>query len=132
MTKWNELKVKFSLLSKEEKLVILFCCSFVVSLIPAGFIAAVFAGEWDAGFFRKLVLSITTGYGIISTLIFAAAITFAPGFRLRQWRESYGLPAMCQIERFSQPDETNSQMHDETYHQRGIPSDCCHVASDRQ
>lgn len=76
MTKWNELKVKFSLLSKEEKLVILFCCSFVVSLIPAGFIAAVFAGEWDAGFFRKLVLSITTGYGIISTLIFAAAITF--------------------------------------------------------
>lgn len=75
MTKWNELKVKFSLLSKEEKLVILFCCSFVVSLIPAGFIAAVFAGEWDAGFFRKLVLSITTGYGIISTLIFAAAIT---------------------------------------------------------
>ena len=76
MTKWNELKVKFSLLSKEEKLVILFCCSFVVSLIPAGFIAAVFAGEWDAGFFRKLFLSITTGYGIISTLIFTAAITF--------------------------------------------------------
>lgn len=76
MTKWNELKVKIQMLSKGEQLILLFICAFVVALFPGGYIAALMAGEWESGFFRKMVLALTTGYGIISTLIFAAAITF--------------------------------------------------------
>ena len=51
MTKWNEFKTKILMLSKGEKLVLLFCFSFLVSLFPAGCIAKVFVGEWDAGLF---------------------------------------------------------------------------------
>ena len=76
MTKWNELKVKIQMLSKGEQLILLFICAFVVALFPGGYIAALMVGEWESGFFRKMVLALTTGYGIISTLIFAAAITF--------------------------------------------------------
>lgn len=76
MTKWNELKVKIQMLSKGEQLILLFICAFVIALFPGGYIAALMVGEWESGFFRKLVLALTTGYGIISTLIFAAAITF--------------------------------------------------------
>lgn len=76
MTKWNEFKTKILMLSKGEKLVLLFCFSFLVSLFPAGFIAKVFVGEWDAGLLRGFVLALTTGYGIVTALIFACAITF--------------------------------------------------------
>lgn len=76
MTKWNEFKTKILMLSKGEKLVLLFCFSFLVSLFPAGCIAKVFIGEWDAGLLRGFVLALTTGYGIVTALAFACAITF--------------------------------------------------------
>lgn len=76
MTKWNEFKTKILMLSKGEKLVLLFCFSFLVSLFPAGCIAKVFVGEWDAGLLRGSVLALTTGYGIVTALVFACAITF--------------------------------------------------------
>lgn len=76
MTKWNEFKTKILMLSKGEKLVLLFCFSFLISLFPAGCIAKVFAGEWDAGLLRGFVLALTTGYGIVTALVFACAITF--------------------------------------------------------
>ena len=64
------------MLSKGEKLVLLFCFSFLISLFPAGCIAKVFVGEWDAGVLRGFVLALTTGYGIVTALVFACAITF--------------------------------------------------------
>lgn len=76
MTKWNEFKTKILMLSKGEKLVLLFCFSFLVSLFPAGCIAEVFVGEWNAGLLRGFVLALTTGYGIVTALVFACAITF--------------------------------------------------------
>lgn len=76
MTKWNEFKTKILMLSKGEKLVLLFCFSFLISLFPAGCIAKVFVGEWDAGVLRGFVLVLTTGYGIVTALVFACAITF--------------------------------------------------------
>lgn len=76
MTKWNEFKTKILMLSKGEKLVLLFCFSFLVSLFPAGCIAKVFVGEWDAGLLRGFVLALTTGYCIVTALVFACAITF--------------------------------------------------------
>lgn len=76
MTKWNEFKTKILMLSKGEKLVLLFCFSFLVSLFPAGCIAKVFVGELDAGLLRGFVLALTTGYGIVTALVFACAITF--------------------------------------------------------
>lgn len=76
MTKWNEFKTKILMLSKGEKLVLLFCFSFLVSLFPAGCIAKVFVGEWDAGLLRGFVLALTTGYGIVTALVFACPITF--------------------------------------------------------
>lgn len=76
MTKWNEFKTKILMLSKGEKLVLLFCFSFLISLFPAGCIAKVFVGEWDAGLLRGFVLALTTGYGIVTALVFACAIAF--------------------------------------------------------
>lgn len=76
MTKWNEFKTKILMLSKGEKLVLLFCFSFLVSLFPAGCIAKVFVGEWNAGLLRGFVLALTTSYGIVTALVFACAITF--------------------------------------------------------
>ena len=76
MTKWNEFKTKILMLSKGEKLVLLFCFSFLISLFPAGCIAKVFVGEWEAGVLRGFVLALTTGYGIVTALVFACAITF--------------------------------------------------------
>ena len=76
MSKWNEFKTKILMLSKGEKLVLLFCFSFLVSLFPAGCIAKVFVGEWNAGLLRGFVLALTTGYGIVTALVFACAITF--------------------------------------------------------
>lgn len=76
MTKWNEFKTKILMLSKVEKLVLLFCFSFLISLFPAGCMAKVFVGEWDAGVLRGFVLALTTGYGIVTALVFACAITF--------------------------------------------------------
>lgn len=76
MTKWNEFKTKILMLSKGEKLALLFCFSFLVSLFPAGCIAKVFVGEWNAGLLRGFVLALTTGYGIVTALVFACAITF--------------------------------------------------------
>lgn len=32
--------------------------------------------EWDAGLLRGFVLALTTGYGIVTALVFACAITF--------------------------------------------------------
>lgn len=76
MTKWNEFKTKILMLSKVEKRVLLFCFSFLISLFPAGCITKVFVGEWDAGVLRGFVLALTTGYGIVTALVFACAITF--------------------------------------------------------
>lgn len=76
MSKWNEFKTKILMPSKGEKLVLLFCFSFLISLFPAGCIAKVFVGEWDAGVLRGFVLALTTGYGIVTALVFACAITF--------------------------------------------------------
>ncbi len=76
MTKWNEFKTKILMLSKGEKLVLLFCFSFLISLFRAVCIAKVLVGYWEAGFLRGFVLALTTGYGIVTALVFACAITF--------------------------------------------------------
>lgn len=84
MTRWDAIKTKFSLLSKGEKLIFAFIVSFIVSLLPAGFFAAFMVGEWSAGLFRMLKLSVTTSYGLAIALIFAFALTFVAAMIFRK------------------------------------------------
>ena len=84
MTKWDAIKTKFLLLSKGEKLIFAFIVSFIVSLLPAGFFAAFMVGEWSAGLFRMLKLSVTTSYGLAIALIFAFALTFVAAMIFRK------------------------------------------------
>lgn len=84
MTRWNAIKTKFLLLSKGEKLIFAFIVSFIVSLLPAGFFAAFMVGEWSAGLFRMLKLSVTTSYGLAIALIFAFALTFVAAMIFRK------------------------------------------------
>jgi type IV secretion system protein VirD4 len=71
-------------LSKGEKLIFAFIVSFIVSLLPAGFFAAFMVGEWSAGLFRMLKLSVTTSYGLAIALIFAFALTFVAAMIFRK------------------------------------------------
>lgn len=84
MTRWDAIKTKFLLLSKGEKLIFAFIVSFIVSLLPAGFFAAFMVGEWSAGLFRILKLSVTTSYGLAIALIFAFALTFVAAMIFRK------------------------------------------------
>lgn len=84
MTRWDAIKTKFLLLSKGEKLIFAFIVSFIVSLLPAGFFAAFMVGEWSAGLFRVLKLSVTTSYGLAIALIFAFALTFVAAMIFRK------------------------------------------------
>lgn len=84
MTRWDAIKTKFLLLSKGEKLIFAFIVSFIVSLLPAGFFAAFMVGEWSAGLFRMLKLSVTTSYGLAFALIFAFALTFVAAMIFRK------------------------------------------------
>lgn len=84
MTRWDAIKTKFLLLSKGEKLIFAFVVSFIVSLLPAGFFAAFMVGEWSAGLFRMLKLSVTTSYGLAIALIFAFALTFVAAMIFRK------------------------------------------------
>lgn len=84
MTRWDAIKTKFLLLSKGEKLIFAFIVSFIVSLLPAGFFAAFMVGEWSAGLFRMLKLSVTTSYGLAIALIFAFALTFVAAIIFRK------------------------------------------------
>lgn len=84
MTRWDAIKTKFLLLSKGEKLIFAFIVSFIVSLLPAGFFAAFMVGEWSAGLFRMLKLSVTTSYGLTIALIFAFALTFVAAMIFRK------------------------------------------------
>lgn len=84
MTRWDAIKTKFLLLSKGEKLIFVFIVSFIVSLLPAGFFAAFMVGEWSAGLFRMLKLSVTTSYGLAIALIFAFALTFVAAMIFRK------------------------------------------------
>ena len=84
MTRWDAIKTKFLLLSKGEKLIFAFIISFIVSLLPAGFFAAFMVGEWSAGLFRMLKLSVTTSYGLAIALIFAFALTFVAAMIFRK------------------------------------------------
>lgn len=84
MTRWDAIKTKFLLLSKGEKLIFAFIVSFIVSLLPAGFFAAFMVGEWSAGLFRMLKLSVTTSYGLAIALIFAFAMTFVAAMIFRK------------------------------------------------
>lgn len=84
MTRWDAIKTKFLLLSKGEKLIFAFIVSFIVSLLPAGFFAAFMVGEWSAGLFRMLKLSVTTSYGLAIALIFAFALTFVAAMIFRR------------------------------------------------
>lgn len=84
MTRWDAIKTKFLLLSKGEKLIFTFIVSFIVSLLPAGFFAAFMVGEWSAGLFRMLKLSVTTSYGLAIALIFAFALTFVAAMIFRK------------------------------------------------
>lgn len=84
MTRWDAIKTKFLLLSKGEKLIFAFIVSFIVSLLPAGFFAAFMVGEWSAGLFRMLKLSVTTSYGLAIALIFAFALTFVAAMIFRK------------------------------------------------
>ena len=71
-------------MSKGEKLIFAFIVSFIVSLLPAGFFAAFMVGEWSAGLFRMLKLSVTTSYGLAIALIFAFALTFVAAMIFRK------------------------------------------------
>lgn len=84
MTRWDAIKTKFLLLSKGEKLIFAFIVSFIVSLLPAGFFAAFMVGEWSAGLFRMLKLSVTTSYGLAIALIFAFVLTFVAAMIFRK------------------------------------------------
>jgi type IV secretion system protein VirD4 len=84
VTRWDAIKTKFLLLSKGEKLIFAFIVSFIVSLLPAGFFAAFMVGEWSAGLFRMLKLSVTTSYGLAIALIFAFALTFVAAMIFRK------------------------------------------------
>lgn len=84
MTRWDAIKTKFLLLSKGEKLIFAFIVSFIVSLLPAGFFAAFMVGEWSAGLFRMIKLSVTTSYGLAIALIFAFALTFVAAMIFRK------------------------------------------------
>lgn len=84
MTRWDAIKTKFLLLSKGENLIFAFIVSFIVSLLPAGFFAAFMVGEWSAGLFRMLKLSVTTSYGLAIALIFAFALTFVAAMIFRK------------------------------------------------
>lgn len=84
MTRWDAIKTKFLLLSKGEKLIFAFIVSFIVSLLPAGFFAAFMVGEWSAGLFRMLKLSVTTSYGLAIALFFAFALTFVAAMIFRK------------------------------------------------
>lgn len=84
MTRWDAIKTKFLLLSKGEKLIFAFIVSFIVSLLPAGFFSAFMVGEWSAGLFRMLKLSVTTSYGLAIALIFAFALTFVAAMIFRK------------------------------------------------
>ena len=84
MTRWDAIKTKFLLLSKGEKLIFAFIVSFIVSLLPAGFFAAFMVGEWSAGLFRMLKLSVTTSYGLAIALIFAFTLTFVAAMIFRK------------------------------------------------
>ena len=84
MTRWDAIKTKFLFLSKGEKLIFAFIVSFIVSLLPAGFFAAFMVGEWSAGLFRMLKLSVTTSYGLAIALIFAFALTFVVAMIFRK------------------------------------------------
>lgn len=84
MTRWDAIKTRFLLLSKGEKLIFAFIVSFIVSLLPAGFFAAFMVGEWSAGLFRMLKLSVTTSYGLAIALIFAFALTFVAAMIFRK------------------------------------------------
>lgn len=84
MTRWDAIKTKCLLLSKGEKLIFAFIVSFIVSLLPAGFFAAFMVGEWSAGLFRMLKLSVTTSYGLAIALIFAFALTFVAAMIFRK------------------------------------------------
>ena len=84
MTRWDAIKTKFLLLSKGEKLIFAFIVSFIVSLLPAGFFAAFMVGEWSAGLYRMLKLSVTTSYGLAIALIFAFALTFVAAMIFRK------------------------------------------------
>lgn len=84
MTRWDAIKTKFLLLSKGEKLIFAFIVSFIVSLLPAGFFAAFMVGEWSAGLFRMLKLSVTTSYGLAIALIFTFALTFVAAMIFRK------------------------------------------------
>lgn len=84
MTRWDAIKTKFLLLSKGEKLIFAFIVSFIISLLPAGFFAAFMVGEWSAGLFRMLKLSVTTSYGLAIALIFAFALTFVAAMIFRK------------------------------------------------
>lgn len=84
MTRWDAIKTKFLLLSKGEKLIFAFIVSFIVSLLPAGFFATFMVGEWSAGLFRMLKLSVTTSYGLAIALIFAFALTFVAAMIFRK------------------------------------------------
>lgn len=84
MTRWDAIKTKFLLLSKGERLIFAFIVSFIVSLLPAGFFAAFMVGEWSAGLFRMLKLSVTTSYGLAIALIFAFALTFVAAMIFRK------------------------------------------------
>lgn len=84
MTRWDAIKTKFLLLSKGEKLIFAFIVSFIVSLLPAGFFVAFMVGEWSAGLFRMLKLSVTTSYGLAIALIFAFALTFVAAMIFRK------------------------------------------------
>ena len=84
MTRWDAIKTKFLLLSKGEKLIFAFIVSFIVSLLPAGFFAAFMVGEWSAGLFRMLKMSVTTSYGLAIALIFAFALTFVAAMIFRK------------------------------------------------
>ena len=90
MTRWDAIKTKFLLLSKGEKLIFAFIVSFIVSLLPAGFFAAFMVGEWSAGLFRMLKLSVTTSYGLAIALIFAFALTFVAAMIFRKYMDLNG------------------------------------------
>ena len=82
MTRWDA--TSFSISVSSRSLIFAFIVSFIVSLLPAGFFAAFMVGEWSAGLFRMLKLSVTTSYGLAIALIFAFALTFVAAMIFRK------------------------------------------------
>ena len=73
----SKIKERFLELTKTEQTLLVFCGAFIISLYPAGMVASLIRLDFSADFLKKLSYGFTTVPGLLISLLFAGAITFA-------------------------------------------------------